>query len=95
MRTDGIRIQVETADGYEVPEGIREALENVAQAIAAEASTGAEVQGYSDLNLSPFSLNPSTGKFGPKGPLQQTCLGGFACSNYKGGSTDCSWLFSD
>ena len=93
----GLHIEVETSPDYEVPEGIRDALERLSEAIVDEAQN-AEVSGFSAPELGGFSLNPSPGRFGPKAPLQNICLGGFSCSSGYGGgtnSTDCPWIFSD
>ena len=88
MGTQGIHIQIETAPDYEIPEGIRQALERLAEAASAEAES-AEVEGFAAGFVAiPGSKPP--GKFGPKEPLAGVCVGGYSDAGF--GS--CNWVFT-
>ena len=95
--TNGIHIRIETAPDFEIPEGVRAALEQLAEAINAEAASAPEVEGFNFMDTNP--LSPKTGgKFGPKGPLMAWCFGGFHCTSAYadgGGTVDCNWVYSD
>lgn len=95
-RVDGIRITVRTPPNYELPHGVRDALERLSEAIVHEAENP-EVTGFELPDMGGFSLTPKPGEFGPVGPMQEICLGGFECSGYEaeGETMYCKWIFWD
>ncbi len=94
MTTEGIHISIHTAPDFEVPPGIRAALENLANAVQEEAQRG-EVEGFGASAL-PGSFNPLAprpGKFGPKEPLQTFCVGGYHEEVEGLDPLDCAWFY--
>lgn len=98
MSTHGMNIRIEAAPGYEPPGGIRIALEKLAEAIAAEADQAGpgEVEGFAQRPADPWNpLAPTTSKYGPIGPLQAWCIGGYEIKDSTGEhSGTCNWVFS-
>lgn len=90
-----MQIVVRTSPDYEMPDGIRAALEHLAEAIVTEEA-GAEVQGFAGTELAtqtdPLALQLS--KFGPKDPLQGICFFTFTASDEDGNQLECNWVFS-
>lgn len=107
-QVSGLRISVARAPGYEPPGGIGAALEQLAEAIRAEAERPGpdgdeEVAGFALPTPTFDLLGKSGGKFGPRAPLQNICVGGFECNGYvppeevgsEDQTTSCSWVYWD
>ena len=91
MSTDRIQIVVRTSPEYEVPQGIRAALEQLAEEIVAERSDS-EVEGYAGTGeLDP--LAPYRHKFGSQESWTGICFGTFEVEDDDGRTAACNWVY--